>query len=259
MIRVAVAGIRGRVGQNVARVLHDAPDIDLAGGIIRPGSAPEPARSALAAVAPGWSGEIADHPAQILPDVDVLVDFTNPQATLPLAEACLEHGVALVSGTTGLEDDQLNRLEALASRIPVFYAANMSLGVSAILELLPSLAQALAEYDVEIIESHHRHKADAPSGTAYSLAHAIDPNGTAVLMHGRQGTTPRSDGEIGIHAVRAGGNHGEHSVILASEDEQVTISHRSFTRLAYARGALRAVRFIAGQPAGMYTTADLIG
>lgn len=257
--RIAVAGITGRVGQNVARLAHEDPVLELTGGILRPGSDAARAAEQVRSFAPGWDGVLSHDPARVLPSADVVVDFTRPDATIAIASACREHGVALVSGTTGLDSGQMERLRQIAEEVPVFYAANMSPGINAILDALPRLAQALRDYDIEIVETHHRHKVDAPSGTAYTLARALGDGVDERLVYGRQGPGARSDGEIGIHAVRAGGNPGEHSIILASDEEQVTISHRSFSRLTYARGALRAARFIAGRPAGMYTTADVFG
>ena len=157
----------------------------------------------------------------------------------------------------------MDELRGAAERTAVFHATNMSPGVNAMLAVLPALARALDGYDIEIVETHHRHKVDAPSGTALTLARALaaatgDPlDGRAV--HGRQGASKRAAGEIGIHAVRAGGNPGEHTIILASEGEEVQLSHRAFSRAAYAQGALRAARLIVGLPPGWYEPATLPG
>jgi 4-hydroxy-tetrahydrodipicolinate reductase len=204
---------------------------------------------------------IAADPGELLGEVDALVDFTKPEAAVAGARACAAAGVALVSGTTGLSAGQLDELRSAAERVPVFYARNMSLGVSALLAALPRLVRALAGYDVEIVETHHRHKTDAPSGTALALAEAIAAALEVDLAdratYGRQGIAPRQLGEIGIHAIRSGGNPGEHVVVIADEGEEVRIAHRAFGRRAYARGALRAARFVAGRAPGFYTPADL--
>jgi 4-hydroxy-tetrahydrodipicolinate reductase len=171
--------------------------------------------------------------------------------------------VPLVSGTTGLDVAQIATVRAAAERVAVFHAANMSPGVNAALAVLPTLVRALGDYDVEIVEAHHRHKADAPSGTALALARAVAGlSGEALdgrLRHGREGTSLRDASEIGIHAIRAGGNPGEHTVILASEGEEVRLSHRAFSRASYAAGSLRAARLIVGQPPGWYDPATLPG
>jgi 4-hydroxy-tetrahydrodipicolinate reductase len=250
------------MGQNVARLVYEDASLELVAGVIRPNADRDDAVAKIQSIVPGWHAEIVGEPERILPGVDVLVDFTNPETTVRQAKACRDYGVAIVSGTTGLNPEQMDQLQRIAGEIPVLHSASMSLGISAILEFLPALIQALPDYDVEIVESHHRYKADAPSGTALSLVRAIRSSLGSVdehpLVFGRQGDGNRRDGEIGVHALRAGGNHGEHSVILASDDEEVTISHRSFSRLAYARGTVHAIRFIADKPAGMYTTADLL-
>jgi 4-hydroxy-tetrahydrodipicolinate reductase len=162
-----------------------------------------------------------------------------------------------------LSPEQLARLDAAAARVPVFHARNMSAGIDAILRALPALLAALPGYDVEIIETHHRHKRDAPSGTALAIAEAV---ARAIGSHlpdaatfGREGMASRRPGEIGVHAVRGGGNPGEHAVIVAGDGEEIRLSHRSFGRRAYADGALRAARFVAGRPPGRYGMADLTG
>jgi 4-hydroxy-tetrahydrodipicolinate reductase len=170
--------------------------------------------------------------------------------------------VPLVSGTTGLTGEQMAELELSAAHIPVFHARNMSVGVSAVTAVLPALVQALDGYDIEIVEAHHRHKVDAPSGTALVLAEAIAAALARPLVelasYGRQGHAPRAADEIGIHAVRAGGNAGEHTIIFADDGEEIRLSHRAFSRRTFALGALRAARFIVGQPPGRYGMADVL-
>ena len=201
--------------------------------------------------------------AELLSQIDVLIDFSAPEATVDHASACASAGVPMVCGTTGLDAAQMAVLRAAAERVAVFHAANMSPGVNAALAVLPALVRALQGYDVEIVEAHHRHKADAPSGTALALARAMaeasggDLDGR--VRHGREGASRREADEIGIHAIRAGGNPGEHTVILASEGEELRLSHRAFSRAAYAEGALRAARLIVGQPPGWYDPATLPG
>jgi 4-hydroxy-tetrahydrodipicolinate reductase len=197
----------------------------------------------------------------LLQAADVIIDVTLPDATVAFAERCAAAGVPFVTGTTGLDAEQSARLARAAEQIPVFAARNLSVGIAAIARILPDLVAALDGFDIEIIETHHRHKVDAPSGTALALLEAItvdqgSPNQRVV--HGRTGHAPRQPGEVGIHAVRAGGNPGEHAVILADAGEEIRISHRAFSRRPYALGALRAARWVVGRPPGLYGMADLL-
>jgi 4-hydroxy-tetrahydrodipicolinate reductase len=253
-IRLGIAGIRGRMGREVATLAHSQPDVVVIGGIRRQ---PECAAS------DGSGPRIVRDATELLPDIDVLVDFTAADASATHAAACATFGVPFVCGTTGLDVTQEAALRAASETIAVFRAANMSPGVNASLAVLPLLVRALAGYDVEIVETHHRYKADAPSGTALALARAVaEASGGSLeerAVFGREGASPRATMEIGIHAVRAGGNPGEHAVILAGDGEEIRLSHRSFSREAYAQGALRAARLIAGKPPGWYEPATLPG
>jgi 4-hydroxy-tetrahydrodipicolinate reductase len=199
----------------------------------------------------------------LLSQIDVLIDFSAPEATTAHASACGAASVPIVCGTTGLDAAQMAVLRAAAERVAVFHAANMSPGVNAALVVLPTLVRALQTYDIEIVEAHHRHKADAPSGTALALARAVaEASGGDVerrSRYGREGARRREVDEIGIHAIRAGGNPGEHTVILASEGEELRLSHRAFNRASYAEGALRAACLIVDQPPGWYDPATLPG
>nr|MBA3275442.1 4-hydroxy-tetrahydrodipicolinate reductase [Chloroflexia bacterium] len=192
----------------------------------------------------------------LIHDCDVLIDFSTPASSVAAASAAAGAGRPIVIGTTGLDADQMALLRDASERTPVWYARNMSTGVSLLQRLLPEIARALAGYDIEVIEAHHRHKADAPSGTALMLAEAIlaglPDNGEHPFVHGREGQAPRQPGEIGIHAVRGGGNSGEHTVLFASDEEEIQISHRAYSRHAFAAGAIRAARAIHGQPPDWY-------
>jgi 4-hydroxy-tetrahydrodipicolinate reductase len=251
-VRIGIAGIHGRMGREIATLANTDPSITLIGGLSR---RPDPG---------GPNGQrIVCDVAELLPDIDVLIDFSSAEGAVTLASACAAAGTPLVSGTTGLDQDQRAALRAAAGRVAVFQAANMSPGVNAVIAVLPALVRALTGYDLEIVEAHHRHKADAPSGTALALARVIaEASGSplaARARHGREGASLRAAGEIGIHAVRGGGNPGEHAVIIAGDGEEVRLSHRAFSRAAYAEGALRAARLIAGQPPGWYEPATLPG
>jgi 4-hydroxy-tetrahydrodipicolinate reductase len=251
MLQLAIAGVAGRMGREIASVAVADPEIRLVGGVVRPGSE---------AGAPDLT--LVEHLEDLLPAADVVIDFTTPAATVGHARLCAEAGRAFVSGVTGLSAAELAALDECAARVPVFYARNMSLGLAALFQVLPGLARALAGYDAEIVETHHRHKSDAPSGTALALAEAIAGATGAALpndaVFGRRGHAPRTPGELGLHAVRAGGNPGEHVVLFADEGEEIRIGHRAFSRRTYARGAVRAARFVADQPPGRYGMADLL-
>ncbi len=242
------------MGREIAALAAADSDVVLIGGIGRQSGATSNTVDGFRVVC---------DPADLVPDVDVLIDFTSPQGTVAQAKACASGGIPLVSGTTGLDTSQMAVLRAAAEDIAIFHATNMSPGVNATLAILPALVRALSGYDVEIIETHHRHKVDAPSGTALTFARAIAAAAGEELdgrvRHGREGESRRTAGEIGIHAVRAGGNPGEHTIILGSDGEEIRLSHRAFSRAAYAQGALRAARLIAGLPPGWYEPATLPG
>jgi 4-hydroxy-tetrahydrodipicolinate reductase len=247
-LRIGIAGIDGRMGREIAALAAQDRDIAIVGGISR-----SPAND---------SWPIFTNPANFVREIDVLIDFTSPEGAVEHARACAADGVPFVTGTTGLSREQSDALRAAAAVTAVFQAANMSPGVNALLAVLPLLSRALADYDVEIVETHHRHKVDAPSGTALALASAITAGSGDLASRanfGRRGDSPRAAGEIGIHAVRGGGNPGEHVVILAGDGEEVRLSHRAFGRAAYAQGALRAAKLIVDRPAGWYEPATLPG
>ncbi|MDF3018075.1 MAG: dapB [Thermomicrobiales bacterium] len=253
-IRIGIAGIRGRMGSEIAALANNDQRMTLIGGLSRQARATESG--------PDGVRLFADV-AELLPEIDVLIDFSAPEGTVDHAAACASAGVPMVCGTTGIDVAQMAALRAAAERVAVFHAANMSPAVNAVLAVLPALVRALRGCDVEIVEAHHRHKADAPSGTALALARAVaEARGGHVegrMRHGRQGASRREADKIGIHAIRAGGNPGEHTVILASEGEELRLSHRAFSRASYAEGAMRAARLIVDQPPGWYDPATLPG
>jgi 4-hydroxy-tetrahydrodipicolinate reductase len=235
----------------VAAAAGDAA-VEVVGGTVRPGS--------------GKTVEglrVSESPAELLRAADVLVDFTTPEATLANARVAAELGKAAVVGTTGLSEAQVEELRQLAARAPILYGRNMSVGVNTVLRILPALVRALEGYDVEVTEAHHRHKRDAPSGTALAIAEVIaDALGGQLgdrAVYGREGIQPRRPGEIGIHALRGGGNAGEHTVLFADEGEQIQLVHRAYSRRTFALGALRASRWLAGQPPGFYGMPDVLG
>ena len=251
MIRIGIAGIDGRMGREIVAAAADVDDLVMIGGLDKPNSArllysPKPIR-----------------PVDFFDLLDVMIDFSVPGAVTEHVRASAAIDLPYVCGVTGLTPDQLGALYDASSEIPVFYARNMSVGIAAVLALLPELAQRLDGYDAEIVELHHRRKIDAPSGTALALAEAIaagrNSNLTQPQVHGRDGHAPRSIGEIGIHAVRGGANAGEHTVLFAGDGEEIRIEHRALSRRTFADGAIRAARFIVQQPPGFYQMRDLLG
>jgi len=257
-LRLAVAGVGGRMGREILAAAHAAPDLTLAAGFARAGSplVGTDLGELIGAGTLGVTVTAGDAPA--LSGADVLIDFSRADATPVYAEAAAAAGLPFLTGTTGLTVSQRAAVEAVAARVPTMIAANTSVGLNALLRILPELVHALGDgYDLEIVETHHRHKADAPSGTALTIARVLaaarDTELADHVRFGREGQASRAIGEIGIHAVRAGGNPGEHRIILASDGEQIEVSHRAITRGTYAAGALRAARWLVGRTPGLYT------
>jgi 4-hydroxy-tetrahydrodipicolinate reductase len=196
---------------------------------------------------------------------DVVVDLSLPSSTTAVIDACVTAKTPLLCGTTGVSEDILARFDSAARTIPVVYASNLSPGITLLTSLIAQAARALSDgYDIEIIEMHHRNKVDAPSGTALTLAEAAaSARGLSLkdaIVHGRAGHTGvRRGDEIGMHAVRGGGVFGDHTVILASQNERIEITHRASSRALFAEGAVKAARFLAKQPPGRYTMKDALG
>lgn len=248
-LAITVSGAGGRMGRELVRLIEEAPDLRLAGALEHPDH-PEVGRAFSA------------DPVAALGEARVLVDFSLPSGTSRLLEAASSGGVAVVSGTTGLDEEGLRALDAAAAQVPVVWSPNMSLGVNLLFALVEQVARALPlSYDAEIVELHHRHKRDAPSGTALGLLRALRagrPEGGDCL--GRKGDLPeRPLGEIGIHAVRGGEVVGEHQVHLLGPYERLELTHRAQGRAAFAQGALEAARWVANQPAGRYDMQDVLG
>jgi 4-hydroxy-tetrahydrodipicolinate reductase len=196
---------------------------------------------------------------------DVMIDFTRPAGTLRHLDACVEHGLPMVIGTTGFSDDEKKRIEQAATRVPIVFAPNMSVGVNVTLKLLELAAKALAQgFDIEILEMHHRHKIDAPSGTALGMGEAIArAQGRSLkdaAVYSREGVTGERDpSTIGFAVLRGGDCIGEHTVVFAGTGERVEISHRATSRNTFSTGALRAARFLAGRRSGLYGMDDVLG
>ena len=253
------------MGLTLTRAITSAEDLELTGALAAP---EDPAiggdPGTLARV--GALGLSVD--TQIdgaLSGADVAIDFTLPSATIANVSACAAAGVPVVMGTTGLEDDAREALELAARQIAVMHAPNMSVGVNLCLTLAELAARTLGEeYDVDIVEAHHRYKIDAPSGTALKLGEVVAQGRGIDLAvraeHGRYGkTAERERGTIAFSSIRAGDTVGEHSVIFATEGERVEITHRASDRMTFALGALRAARWVVSQPPGLYGMADVLG
>ncbi|GEN27757.1 4-hydroxy-tetrahydrodipicolinate reductase [Halovibrio variabilis] len=266
MTRIAIVGVAGRMGRTLVNAVEQAAEATLAGGIVEPGSSLAGADiGELAGV--GKRGVVAvDSLEAIVDDFDVLIDFTAPKVTLANLAFCAQHGKRMVIGTTGMSDDELNQLDSYRDKVAMVFAPNMSVGVNLTLKLLQTAAQALGDegYDIEVIESHHRHKVDAPSGTAIKMGEVIaDSLGRNLKEHGvfeRVGQCgPRTDKEIGFATVRAGDIVGEHTVMFATEGERIEITHKASSRMTFAKGAVRAARWVAGQESGRYDMQDVLG
>jgi 4-hydroxy-tetrahydrodipicolinate reductase len=252
-VRIAVAGAGGRMGRTVIEAVLADPDLTLAGAF-------DIASSPAIGTRFGSIEVLADAQAAIRA-ADVLIDFTRPEGTL----AHLAHAKAMVIGTTGFSDKNRAAIAEAAKRIPIVMAANFAIGVNAAYKLAETAARILGEgYDVEIIEAHHRHKVDAPSGTALKLgevvAKALNRRLAEVAVHGRSGETGERDSRaIGFHAVRGGDIVGEHTVMFAGPGERVEVTVRSQSRTTYAAGALRAAKFLKDRKPGLYDMAAVLG
>ncbi len=265
-IRVGITGAAGRMG----RTLVEA--VGLAGEPLVLGAAIERPDSAFVGADAGeLSGQarngvpVVASLADAAGDIDVLIDFTTPAATLANLAQCEGRGVAMVIGTTGFTPQQQAAIEAGATRIPLCKASNFSTGVNLCFQLLDMAARVLGdEVDIEIYEAHHRHKVDAPSGTALSMgevvANALGRDLRQVAVYGREGQTGERKREtIGFATVRAGDIVGDHTVTFAAEGERVEITHRASSRMSFARGAVRAARWLVGRDAGLYDMRDVLG
>ncbi|HEX7079572.1 MAG TPA: 4-hydroxy-tetrahydrodipicolinate reductase [Gammaproteobacteria bacterium] len=264
MLKLAVLGASGRMGRAILGCVAEADDFRLTGAVTQSGD-PTIGRDAgeAAGLAP-FGVPLTDDRQQALHGAQVAVDFTLPTALEANVKACVETGTALVVGTTGLEKRHFDAMERAAHQIPIVYGRNMSVGVNLFMELVARAARALGdEYDVEIVEAHHRHKVDAPSGTALALGERVaEAKGRPLkdlAVYTRQGRTgPRVPSTIGFSVIRGGNIVGDHSVLFIAGDEQVEFVHRARDRRAFARGALRAARWVAGRAPGYYSMADVL-
>jgi 4-hydroxy-tetrahydrodipicolinate reductase len=241
-IRYAIAGAGGRMGKTLIEAVRAAPDAELAAAF-----------------------DIGDAIDAALANADCLVDFTRPEGTLKHLEVCRRRGVHAVIGTTGFSAAQRQQIEAVARDIPIVFAPNMAVGVNAVFKLLDVAARILDEgYDIEVIEAHHRHKVDAPSGTALRMgevvAAALGRDLKDCAVYGREGHTgERPATQIGFSTIRGGDIVGDHTVLFAGTGERIEITHKSASRMSYALGSLRAARFLRGRKNGLFDMQDVLG
>lgn len=263
-MRVAITGAAGRMGKVLIEAVQDAEGATLGAAIVNPDSSLIGADAGEVAGVGKLGVVMVGKLEDAVADFDVLIDFTFPDLTLENLAFCKEHGKQMVIGTTGLTDSEKLQLGAASESVPVVFAPNMSVGVNVALNLLKTAAEALGDdYDVEIIETHHRHKKDAPSGTAVRMgevvASALGRDLKECAVYGREGFTgERSRTEIGFETVRAGDVVGDHTVLFAGIGERIEITHKASSRMTFAKGAVRAAQWLADKPAGLYDMQDVL-
>jgi 4-hydroxy-tetrahydrodipicolinate reductase len=261
---IAVAGCTGRMGHMLIEAVLAADDCRLAGALDRPDS-PAVGHEATAFLGQASGVLVASDLRAGLKDARYLIDFTRPEGTLAHLAVCREMGVKMIIGTTGFTDAQKAQIEAAAQDIAIVMAPNMSVGVNVVLRLLDMAARALDQgYDIEIVEAHHRHKVDAPSGTALKMgevvAAALGRDLKDCAVYGREGVTGERDpSTIGFATVRGGDVVGDHTVMFMGTGERIEITHKSSSRATYAQGSLRAARFLAGRSHGLFGMGDVLG
>ena len=261
---IAIAGASGRMGRMLIEAIQNAPDARLAGALDIPGS---PALGADATAYLGVTSGIVITPDlhEGLKNAKYLIDFTRPEGTLAHLRVCRELGVNMIIGTIGFIVEQKAEIDDAARDIAIVMAPNMAVGVNVVFKLLAQAAKALKEgYDIEIIEAHHRYKVDAPSGTALKMgevvAEAVGRDLKDCAVYGREGVTGERDpSTIGFATIRGGDVVGDHTVLFAGIGERIEITHKSSSRATYAQGSLRAVRFLANQPHGLFGMDDVLG
>ena len=262
-VQIAISGVSGRMGRALLEAVAADADCALRAAIDRAGS-PLVGQDAGAAWGAASGVRVTDQPAAALHSAHALIDFTRPEATFGYLDACATAGVPMVIGTTGFDEAGRARIAAAADRIPVVFAPNMSVGVNLLMKLAELAAQVLEDgYDIEIIEAHHRHKVDAPSGTALGLgqavARAINRDLASCAVYGREGVTGERDPKtIGFATVRGGDIVGDHTLLFAGVGERVELTHKASSRATFAQGALRAAKWLQGRAPGLYDMRDVL-
>lgn len=261
MIEIAINGACGRMGSRIAALVFEDSELKLVAALERPGHQSLGKDVGLVAGC-GDTGIIIT--TAFNAHADVLIDFSSPESAIAIGEICAKKNVAVVVGATGLNPQQHEKMQHFSRLIPCLVSPNMSVGVNVLFNLVAQVAKMVGkEFDIEIIETHHRFKKDSPSGTALRLAEKVcEATGRKMdedVVYGRSGITgERPLNEIGIHAVRSGDVIGDHMVIFGSLGERIEITHRAHTRDTFVRGAIRAAKFIAKKPPGMYSMSDVL-
>jgi len=264
-MRLVVTGAAGRMGRTLIKTISETPGVALVGALERSGAADLDEDAGILAGLPALGVEISDDPLPLLMHADGIIDFSTPAASVELAALAAQARIVHVVGTTGLSEADLRKLEAAGRHAAIVRSGNMSLGVNLLAALVRQAAKALGEdFDIEIVEMHHRMKVDAPSGTALMLGEAAAEGRGVDLKsksaRGRDGITgARKRGDIGFAALRGGGVIGDHSVIFAGDGERLTLSHQAEDRTLFARGAIKAALWARGQKPGLYAMSDVLG
>ncbi|HMM45995.1 MAG TPA: 4-hydroxy-tetrahydrodipicolinate reductase [Candidatus Macondimonas sp.] len=265
MVKVGIAGAAGRMGRALLTAAQGRSDLAVTAALEAPGHLAVGQDAGMLAGVGALGVSLADDVGAALARCEILIEFTRPEPTLAHLAACRDQGRAMVIGTTGLDDAQRREVAAAARAIPVVFAPNMSIGVNLTLKLLETAARVLGDsVDIEIIEAHHRHKIDAPSGTALRMgeviAQTLGRDLRKCAVYGREGQTgARARDTIGFATVRAGDIIGDHTVLFAGEGERLEITHRATSRENFAQGALRAAAWLAGRAPGLYDMGDVLG
>ncbi|MGB2131348.1 MAG: 4-hydroxy-tetrahydrodipicolinate reductase [Marinobacterium sp.] len=267
MTRVAVTGAAGRMGKTIIEALQQSDAVTFSAAIVEPGSSLIGADAGELAGVGKLGVALADSLAAVVDDFDLLIDFTAPEVTMQNVAFCAEHGKKVVIGTTGLSEGQKEELQQAAEKTAIVFAPNMSVGVNLCFKLLEIAAKALGEdsgYDIEVIEAHHRHKVDAPSGTALRMgevvADALGRDLKECAVYGREGITgARPERQIGFETIRAGDVVGDHTVLFATEGERIEITHKASSRMTFAKGAVRAAGWLEDKPVGLFDMQDVLG
>ena len=266
MIKLIICGACGKMGLRIVANALVSDDFKLVGAIDRPGS-PELGKDigVLAGLGKDIGVKVSDRLEEVIKEGEVIIDFTNPESTMAHLELAIKHNKAMVIGTTGFSESRVKKIKELRNKIPCVLAPNMSLGVNLLFKLASETAKVLGnDYDIEIVETHHRMKKDAPSGTADKLAQVIsnslNRNLKDVAIHGREGISgERKKDTIGILSVRGGDIVGDHTVMFCGTGEKIELSHRATNRDTFAIGALRAAKFLIGKSPKLYDMQDVLG
>ncbi|HAW49709.1 TPA: 4-hydroxy-tetrahydrodipicolinate reductase [bacterium] len=249
-MKIVVTGIGGRMGSSIARITDSDPEVKIVGLVEKKG---HPLVGAHL-----YGIEIVDDLSSVINTCDCLIDFTTPVATIENVDIAFSVKKAIVIGTTGFSPDQMAHIKEASKHIPILCSSNMSFGMNVLFKILPLLSKELFDFDVELIEAHHRNKIDAPSGTAKRLLEALGVEGPHKIVYGRKGNDKRKKGEIGVFSIRGGDIVGDHTLIFAGDGEKIEITHSVTSRDCFAYGTIKAAKFIVKKERGLYSMLDVI-